>query len=420
MNQYETQRILEDFEAAGYTIVPFDSPAELYVVNTCSVTSDAERKSLYTTRRARRNNPNAKVVVTGCAAQMAINQMVNFEGADLVIPNPEKLETYARVRDNFPHLKPEQDPPSPHNLSFQGRTRATLKVQDGCSVFCSYCSIPFTRPVMASRPKNEVISEAKRLVEMGYQEIVLTGVLIGSYGEKTGSGGPDLPNLIRQIKSETGVPRIRVSSIEMMQVNDEICALLTEGIIVPHLHIPLQSGDSGVLRDMNRPYSQGDFISLCHRLQKAVPDLAITTDIMVGFPTESEERFQSSVEVCEQVGFLKAHVFTFSPRYGTPADAYGDPVTPQVKAERRQRLAALTSETGRQFAARFTGRSMDVLFEGKEREGLVEGLTANYLTVRVPGGKNLCRTIQKVNISESREGILYGELTAQTNLGLRN
>lgn len=412
VNQYETQRILESFEEAGFDVVPFDSPAEVYVVNTCSVTGQAESKSRYAVRKAKRAGPDAKVVVTGCAAQMSINQDAGFDSADLIVPNPDKLATLDRFLSAFPDLKPA----SRANVqrSSQGRTRATLKIQDGCNVYCSYCSIPFTRPGLVSRPSQEVLAEAKRLADLGYLEAVLTGVLIGEYGPESGSGGASFEELVTILANESGLSRIRISSIEMHQVTRPIIELAKSGRIVPHFHIPLQSGDSEVLRDMNRRYDQDEYVSLCRALSKEIPDLSLTTDVMVGFPTETAERFQSSVHVLKTVGYLKAHVFRFSPRPGTPADKWGDPVSPQEKQARAQLLSQLSDETGKKHVRKFLGRTMRVLVESKiGRDGLLEGLTDNWITVKFAGPPSIVRTLQQVRLDDERDGTAYGELVSR-------
>jgi threonylcarbamoyladenosine tRNA methylthiotransferase MtaB len=417
VNQYETQRILDSFESAGFEVVPFDSPADVYVVNTCSVTSQAEAKSHYTVRRARRTNPQGVVVVTGCAAQMGLNSGKSDPLADLVVPNPEKLETFQRFASRFGALA-ELAQARPSRLSAaQGRTRATLKLQDGCNVFCSYCSIPFTRPGMTSRPWQEVLAEARKLAETGYQEAVLTGVLIGAYGPETGSGGPDFETLVETLALESGLARIRVSSIEAHHVTPRLTELAAQGLVAPHFHIPLQSGDDHVLRDMNRRYTRSDYLILCERLERAVPDVSITTDIMVGFPTETDERFESTLDLARQARFLKGHVFRFSPRWGTKADPWGDPVRPEVKQERAQRLAQLTAETGRERVRRWVGRTVRVLVETKVgSDGLLEGLTDHWITVRMAGPRSVQRTFQWVRIDEERDGRAYGEIVASPSL----
>ncbi len=388
VNQYETQRIQEEFERAGFVIVPFQEEADVYVINTCSVTGQAESKSRQTIRRARRTNPNAKVVVTGCAAQMAINQGKPIEEADLVVPNPEKLATFDRFRRRFPAWMPA-DASAPDIIRLvSSRTRATVKIQDGCDVLCSYCSIPKTRPVMTSRPHEEVLDEVRRLADQGFREIVLTGVLIGAYGPETGSGGPNFEDLIELLEGVEGISRIRISSIEMRQVSDRLLSLMSrsKSKVVPHLHIPLQSGSTKVLRDMNRPYTKEDYLDLCARVYDRVPRVAITTDIMVGFPTETEEDFADTVDVCERVGYLKAHLFRFSLRPGTEADVWGDPVPPDVKQARSKILAEVTSRTRRQFVVRFVGEEVTVLVERRSpKSGRLMGHSEQYLEVEVDG-----------------------------------
>lgn len=412
VNQYETQKILESFAEKGFEIVPFESPADVYVINTCSVTSDAERKSRYTIRKANRHNPDAKVVVTGCATQMGINKGEAQSDAHVLVPNPLKLEALDFFLSAFPEFQSQLVEPNLTELKHhQGRTRATLKVQDGCSVMCSYCSIPYTRPGMVSRPISLVLEEAKKLAQLGYNEAILTGVLIGAYGPDSGSEGPGFEELVMLLARESGLARLRISSIEMHQVTDPIIELAQEGVVVPHFHIPLQSGDTQVLKDMNRRYDQGMYIRRCLEIQKRIPDVTLTTDIMVGFPTESEDRFQSSVEVCEAVGFHSAHVFTFSPRWGTPADQWGDPVTPAEKSSRRLKLMEVTTRTGERHYRKFLGRTMRVLLESKPgKDGLMQGLTDNYLTVKLAAPLTMGRSLVWATLDEYRDGVIFGEL----------
>lgn len=419
VNQYETQKILESFELDGFTIVPFDAAADVYVINSCSVTSEAERKSRYMIRKANRANPEAKIVVTGCAGQMALNQGEGIEGANLVVPNPEKLETLNHFYSQYPEFRPPS-PPKRATAQMPGRTRATLKIQDGCDVLCSYCSIPFTRPKMTSRPWRDVLAEAQKLATMGYHEAILTGVLIGAYGPETGSDGMGFEELVTLLAQESGLARIRISSIEMHQVTPALVDMATEGTLVPHFHIPLQSGDDTVLTDMNRRYLRQDYIDLCARLRSRIPDVSITTDCLVGFPTETEASFASTAALFEEVGFHSAHIFSFSPRWGTPADRWGDPVSGEVKSQRRTVLAGIASRTGRAHTARFVGRTLRVLFEGKVgKDGLLQGLTDNYLTVKSTGPASMARTLQWVRMDDFSDGHLLGEIVERpTRLSL--
>lgn len=348
---------------------------------------------------------------------MAINKNEGFPSADVLVPNPEKLKSLEFLLRQYPELTPDPSTRAGTQPAPIGRTRATLKIQDGCSVLCSYCSIPYTRPVMTSRPWHEVIEETEKLVGQGYREVVLTGVLIGAYGPETGSLGPDFECLVERISQVPGLARVRISSIEMRQVSERLVELIQSGAVVPHLHIPLQSGDTGVLQDMNRPYTQADYLELCEKLYKVVPDISLTTDVLVGFPTEDEARFASSVHVFERAKFLKAHVFRFSPRFGTPADAFGDPVSHDVKARRSQELTAVSTRTGREHVRRWLGRTVEVLVEKRDRKsGLMPGLTRNYIEVRFAGPESLSRNLAWVRVDEEREGILYGEHVSSPNL----
>jgi threonylcarbamoyladenosine tRNA methylthiotransferase MtaB len=412
VNQYETQRIIESFETAGFDIVPFEASADVYVVNSCSVTSVAESKSRYTIRKASRTNPTAKVLVTGCAAQMAINKGEEVPGAHLLVPNPSKLESLRYLLEAFPSLEKALCKTRHRVETHRGRTRATLKIQDGCNICCSYCSIPYTRPIMTSRPAAEVHAEAARLAQEGYLEAVLTGVLIGAYGEETGSGGPGFEELVETLARSSGLKRIRISSIEMRQVTPALIDLIKDGLVAPHLHIPLQSGDSEVLRNMNRPYTQDDYLHLCKTLYHEVPGISLTTDIMVGFPTETLERFESTIHVCHEARFLKSHVFRFSPRYGTPADAWGDAVDAQEKVRRSLAVQEITRVTGKAHTRQFIGQTLQVITEGKQRkDGLLEGLTDNYLPVHFAGPTSLMGTLCHIRVLEEAEDGLLGELS---------
>jgi len=419
VNQYETQRILDSFEMAGYTVVPFTEVADVYVINTCSVTAQAESKSRQTLRRAARQNPNAKVIVTGCAAQMALNKKQTFDVAHILVPNPQKLDTAKIFFENFPEYRPSSSNSRPKARSFGGRVRATIKIQDGCSVYCSYCSIPYTRPVMASRPYREIIEEARDYGRRGFKEIVLTGVLIGAYGPETGSDGPNFEELIEMLQDLDEIAQIRISSIEPTQISERLIDIIkTPGTkVVPHLHIPLQSGSTKVLKDMNRPYTQEYYSELCKRLYSEIRDLAISTDIMVGFPTESEEDFQETLHVCESVRFMRAHVFRFSPRPGTPADVYADPISPEIKMERSKRVMEVTRKTASEFVERYLGQEVEVLVEGKAKpEGLLHALTRNYIEVEFAGSISLAGNFARVRLISRNEAGALGELVETYNI----
>lgn len=420
VNQYETQRILESFEKAGFDIVPFTEKADLYVINTCSVTGQAESKSRQAARRASRQNPRAKIVVTGCAGQMSINRNEQFDAADIVVPNPDKLETLLYVSKAFPELVQDTNSKKVRSENiggFHGRTRATVKIQDGCSVYCSYCSIPYTRPVMHSRPWPEVVEEVAVLARRGYKEVVLAGVLIGAYGPETGSHGPDFEQLLEILCEKTAIERIRISSIEATQVSDRLISIMKwpNSRIVEHLHIPLQSGSDKVLADMNRPYSKEDYLNICAKLYEIIPNVAITTDIMVGFPTEADEDFEETLRLCRTVGFAKAHIFRFSPRFGTAAAGLGDPICPQAKQCRSLRLMEVTDRTRADYVARFVGKRLEVLVEGKAKGGLLGGHSRNYIEVEFAGPESLIGSIVEVFVLSSSAGTAVGEMVSRVS-----
>jgi threonylcarbamoyladenosine tRNA methylthiotransferase MtaB len=414
VNQYETQRILDSFEGRGFQITEFTAPADVYVINTCSVTQAAERKSRQMVRRLSRQNPDAIVVMTGCYGEMARIKDETVEEATLVVPNAEKLRTLDHLMRAYPSMEERLSyRPSSivHRPSPARRTRATVKVQDGCNVFCSFCSIPYTRKVMGSRPQAEVIAEVKKLADQGYREIVITGVLVGSYGPETGSEGPDLANLLLKMASVPGIERVRLSSIEPTQVTEPLLrAFADEPKLCNHLHIPLQSGDTGILRAMNRPYDQDYFLRLCDHAFELLPDLAITSDIMVGFPGEDRAAFESTLHVSRTVGFARAHIFRFSTRPGTPAAELKTQVPEEEKESRSHELAATCRETQQRYISRYLGKTMKVLVEGKEKDnGLLGGYTENYIKAVFTGGSHLIGTVAPVQLLEPTSDGALGE-----------
>jgi len=421
VNQYETQRIIDTFEEQGFAIVGFDEPAELYVINSCSVTQLAEKKSLQMVRRATRQTPGTRVVLTGCMAQFTLLRGETVAEAALIVPNTDKMRTVHYVLEAFPDIRERvrRDPAPPVLRNPYERTRAVVKIQDGCNVRCSFCSIPYTRPRMFSRPYTEVLDEIRRLVDEGFKEVVLTGVLMGSYGEETGSGGPDLAELLQRMARIDGLERIRISSIELTQVTDrliDVCA--SEPKVCPHLHIPLQSGDNGILQEMNRPYRQQDVLALAEKLYSRISDLAITTDIMVGFPGEDDAAFEQTCRVVEAVQYARAHIFRFSPRPGTPAAQMSDQVPDHEKERRSQQLANLCRRYREQFVAARLGRTVRVLVEGKQGKGsLMRGLTDNYIPVEFAGGSHLAGQLVWARLLETTDEGALGELVTTSSGG---
>ena len=459
VNQYETQRILDDFEEGGFAITEFNQVADVYVINTCSVTQAAERKSRHMVRKVARQNPESIVVMTGCYGEMSQIKGETVEEATLLVPNQHKLETFGRVMATYPHLQQEIDAnatnPAERRIAPR-RTRATIKVQDGCNVFCAFCSIPYTRKYMLSRPVAEVVAEVERRAAQGFKEIVITGVLVGAYGQdgfraipgqelprlslhdRAEASSPDLAALLLRLADVPGIERVRLSSIEPTQVTDRLLdAFASQPKLCRHLHIPLQSGDSGVLAGMNRPYDQEFYLDRCRAAYARIPDLAITSDIMVGFPGEDRVAFESTLHVVRSVGYARAHLFRYSPRPNTPAAERRDQVSDAEKEARSHELATACRETQARFIQRYIGRELEVLVEGKEGPGrsadedgqsgndgnqpinngvrsdsfaLLSGYTSNYIRVQFTGGSHLIGTIAKARLLEPTSDGAIGEV----------
>ena len=466
VNQYETQRILDDFEASGFGITEFNKPADIYVINTCSVTQAAERKSRSIIRKLARQNSDAIVVMTGCYGEMALIKGESLPEVSLHIPNQHKLQTLQRVLDHYPELRQiaHEGTENQAKSDVQRRTRATIKVQDGCNVYCTFCSIPYTRKHMLSRTMEDVLNEIAARAAQGYKEVVITGVLVGAYGQdafntipadvlprvdmrkrsQEGFQGTDqeieLADLLRAAAKVDGIERVRLSSIEPTQVTDRLLdAFASEPKLCPHLHIPLQSGDTGVLQRMNRPYDQEYYLNRCREAYSRIPNLAITSDIMVGFPGEDRAAFEQTLHVVQTVGFARAHLFRFSPRPNTPAETMPESVSDTEKLSRFNELHAACKETQKHYIQKHIGRTLDVLVEGKEKgkrsaeehpsdadaragedeyvnrdapEGveLLAGYTGNYIRVQFTGGSHLIGTVQKVTLIQPDEESALGEI----------
>lgn len=417
INQTETAALQKLFEGAGFTAVPFSTQADVYVINTCTVTHVGDRKSRQAIRRARRLNPEAVVVVTGCYAQVAPEEVLALPEVDLVVGT--------HARDKLPELVKDAKKgrlncvvPLEEKGCFEAlpaaqsgeRTRAFLKVQEGCRQFCSYCIVPYARGPLHSRPERDVLAEVVRLSQAGFKEIVLTGVHLGSYGvdlpERT-----DLSELVAAIASSEGIERVRLSSLEPTEITPALVdVLLHHSRVCRHLHIPLQSGDDEILRRMNRKYSAGEFLYLAQWLQARVPDIALTTDVMVGFPGEQESHFEHTLEVVKRCGFSKLHVFRYSPRRGTPAAEFPNQVSAKVKEERSQRLIAVGEELAARYRSRFIGKAVQVLFEQKAGRGRLAGLTEHYLRVVAKAPARLSGQLADVHVKQWEDDALAGEL----------
>lgn len=456
VNQYETQRILDDFEERGFAITEFNEPADVYVINTCSVTQAAERKSRSLIRKLARQNPDAVIVMTGCYGEMAGIKGETVDEVSLHVPNHQKLDTLNHLINAYPSIAADisqSTEPKHSHVGVTRRTRATVKVQDGCNVFCSFCSIPYTRKYMHSRPVSEIEREVEGLAEQGYKEIVITGVLVGAYGQDGFTPIPvssiqrvnmqsvlsqdnspyDLSALLLRLARVNGIERVRLSSIEPTQVTEKLIgAFASEPRLCPHLHIPLQSGDTGVLKLMNRPYNSDFYLERCREAYASIPNLAITSDIMVGFPGEDRNAFENTLKVVTDVGFARAHVFRFSARPNTPAAEMCGEITESEKVERAAELSAACRMTQNRFVQRNLGLTLPVLVEGKEKHltrvatrpsdqsplmssngvpgALLSGYTHNYIRVQFTGGSHLTGSIANVTLIEPLSEGALGEV----------
>lgn len=401
VNQCETEGIRASLERLGFVTAPFGSRADVYIINTCCVTSTAESKSRSAVRRARRANPDGFVVVTGCCAELDPAAVARDCDADLMIGNTDKDSISERVAARFASALPERATLS-RKVRPRLRTRAMVKAQDGCDHFCSYCVVPFARRGMRSRPPDEVLAEIRSLADFGYREIVLTGIRLGAYE----SDGKRLPDLVRDARTVSGVERIRLSSVEPWEVDDSLLDSMDHPHVCRHLHIPLQSGDDSVLELMNRPYSSEDYTRTVARARERIPGIGITTDVIAGFPGETEDAFANTCRVIDEISFARLHVFRYSARPRTAAAGMDG----QVDANTKRQRAHVLSELGRLGAIRFgtahIGKTLDVLVES--RASAAEHLTGfadNYLEVRFRGDGRLVGRVVPVRIERVCEDL---------------
>jgi len=420
VNQYDTQALMEDFKARGFAIVDFHGPADAYVINTCTVTQVADGKARKAIRAAHRRNPEAVVAVCGCYAAGAPEEVERLPGVRVVMGNRDKgmlaeaVLRECRCRTGRVGEEKATGPWSSEDGG-RGRTRALLKVQDGCNHVCAFCIVPRVRGPQRSRPPEEVLEEARRLVGSGYQEIVLTGVRLGAYGyDWEGRQGPrDRPliELLHRLHQLEGLRRLRLSSLLPLDVTPDLLRTLTElPRLCPHLHLPLQSGDDGVLKRMRRGYRTRHFAALVEQARAYRPDLALTTDVMVGFPGETEAEFENTYRFCQQMRFAGMHIFPYSRRPQTEAASLPDQVPPALKERRRAALQALKSQLAADFHRAQIGRTVEVLVE-TNAGGRASGWTAHYIRVHLeePARPGTFLQVQVTAAdSEGVQGIIVG------------
>ena len=393
VNQYETESMEGLFKTHGYELVSFSEEADVYVINTCSVTQLGEKKSRQLIRRAHRMNPAAVVAVTGCYAQAEAETIRAMEGVGVVIGTRERGRIVELVEEamasgqtqdvvgNIMEADTFEDIPL---TEWPLRTRAFLKIQEGCTNFCTYCIIPYTRGPLRSRPVDSIREEAGRLADGGFHEIVLTGIHLGAYGRDL-TDDIDLADAAQAVLDAGGIKRLRIGSLESIEVSPKLLALLKEdGRICHHLHLPLQAGHDVVLKAMNRHYTAAEFKDLLAHLLSEVPDLAITTDIIVGFPGETDEIFKETLKYVESLPLSGMHVFPYSRRKGTPAASYPNQVEESVKKERAHRMGQLAEQKAQDYAATWIGKDVEILVE-RCTDGRIEGLTPQYIRVHAEG-----------------------------------
>ncbi len=423
VNFYDTEAMWQLFKNEGYEQVDFETTtADVYVINTCTVTNTGDKKSRQIIRRAVRRNPDAVIAVTGCYAQTSPAEILAIPGVDLVVGTQDRDKLMTYIRQIQEERKPvnavrnimktrefeELDVPN-----FADHTRAFLKIQEGCNNFCTFCIIPWSRGLSRSRSPESVLNQARQLVASGYKEIVLTGIHTGGYGDDLENYR--LANLLWDLDRIEGLERIRISSIEASQIDDEMIRVLNSSPkMCRHLHIPLQAGDDEILKRMRRKYTTAEYADKIARIREAMPGVAITTDVIVGFPGETEAHFERGRRFMEAVGFSEMHVFPYSKRTGTPAARMEDQVDEEVKHERVGQLIELSERMQAAYARQWAGRELVIIPEGpvkgRESQGLIAGYTDNYLQVVIPGDASLKGKLCRVRITEPGVNECRGEL----------
>lgn len=418
VNQVETETMEGLFHNQGYEIVDFNQPADFYIINTCSVTHLGERKSRQLIRRANRLNEQAIIAVTGCYAQIASDEISKIEGVRVVIGTQERNKIVELVEqaakedglfnevNDIMHTHEFEDIPlygTPH------RTRAFLKIQDGCCNFCSFCIIPYTRGPIRSRKLTSIKSAVNQLVADNFHEIVLTGIHLGAYGKDFKEEKLSLNDAVETCLINENLKRLRLGSLESIEISPRLLELIkTNNRFTKHLHLPLQAGSDEILKAMNRHYDTAKFAHLIKNIRQEIPDIAISTDIIVGFPGETEELFQKSLEFAKSMGFMKMHVFPYSKRTGTPAANMPNQIDEAVKKQRVHLMQEMADKSAKAFYKKFLNSKLDVLFE-QEQDNYTEGLTSNYIRVyvqdKIPSGE--IRSVRLVKLF--KDGVL-GEL----------
>ena len=430
VNQYDSNAMRSTMVRNGYQIVPETEPADVYLINTCTVTNIADQKARKIIRRVVKQNPGAKVLVTGCYAESDRQQIEQIEGVSLVFGNREKadLDQYLEYISLQTHqttsgllqITPVQHDAIREHANFSlsvndtgDRTRGIVKAQDGCSAFCTYCIIPYVRGRMTSRPISEIVTEVEEVAASGAKEIVITGIHLGSYGidrqneQLHKDGRVSIADILERIHPVDGIERIRLSSIEPMNFPEDLVPKMAElPKCMPHFHLPLQAGSDRTLKRMRRRYTTDEFSKLTEHLRSVFPDAGLTTDIMVGFPGETARDFEDSLRFVEQIGFSQLHVFRYSPKRGTPAAEYPDQLAPHISAERSQRMIASGQRSSQTFRQQMVGKEAKVLIEDRRHGDLLTGSTGNYLRTAVDVPDSQINQVIPVTLTGVENGIM--------------
>lgn len=418
VNQYETEAMITLFKDRGYEIAAFDGICDIYVINTCTVTGTGDRKSRQMIHRAHSKNSDAVIVVTGCYSQVSPQAVAKLEGVSLVIGTSERARIVDMTEEymaksiqkiNVHDIMKKRDYEDLWISSYEDKTRAFVKIEDGCTEFCSYCIIPYARGPVRSRTPRSIEKEVKALAENGYKEVVLTGIHIGSYGRDL--NGLTLLDAIKAANKADGVKRIRLGSVEpRILTKDFIEEISKMPKVCDHFHISLQSGCERTLKAMNRKYTLDQYRECVKNLRLAFKNPAITTDIIAGFPGETDEDFRASLEFMKEIAFSEAHIFPYSPRKGTKAAQMDGQIEKKIKNARASEMIACSKELHKNYIESFAGQEADVLFERCTGENEYEGHMSNYITVKVKSDKDISHQFKKVKLLSANDGCMYGEI----------
>lgn len=416
VNQYETQAIRESLAAKGLVETSPEDSADIYVINTCTVTSLSEEKSRQYIKKVRRKNPEAKVVVTGCYAEADTEILKRTEGVDYVITKAEESQLAEIIKDfHDSNSAGKLAEDSIYNLKishFAGHTRAFLKIEDGCDMYCSYCIIPYVRGGIKSRKPKEIKEEAERLIRNGYKEVILTGIHLGAYGRDT-EGRCRLADVILMLNDLPGLERIRLSSIDVNDITGDVIDLVSRSKkICPHFHIPLQSGDDFILKRMNRKYTASQYLEILDSIRSKIDSPSFTTDVIIGFPGEQDEHFENTINLCKKAGFSRMHLFSFSARDGTPAAKMTDRCPPQVIKQRKTMLEATANTLAFNYKNNSLNRIAEVLVEIERdpKTNKLCGYSRQYIKVLFDGPDTIKNTIVSVRIGNIAPSFVMGTL----------